>query len=192
MNLTTTTELEAVNEMLFGIGESPLNTLDDPGVVDAVIARQILQSVSRSIQSRGWHWNTIDSMTLPLTAFDNEIILPPNVLKADSVEPDERINVIQRGNRLYDKKNNTYRFDRPIAVTMVEFLPFEELPQPARTFITYQAIRRFQQGRVGSDTLNSFQEGDEKAAWAALMQAETETLDANIFDSPDVSGVLFR
>ena len=52
MQQTATTELEAINTMLSVIGESPVNTVDGSGVVDAVLARQILHEVSRHVQSR--------------------------------------------------------------------------------------------------------------------------------------------
>jgi len=39
--LQLTTELEAVNTMLMSIGESPVNTLDNPGVVDESLKRSL-------------------------------------------------------------------------------------------------------------------------------------------------------
>lgn len=192
MDLTPTTELMAVNAMLRAIGESPLNSLDDAGVVDAVLAQQTLEYVSRNVQERGWHWNTLESLSLSRGYPDGEIVLPDNTLKVDTVGPDECLPSIQRGNRLFNKRTNSFTYDKAVVVDLVEFLPFDEIPQAARTYITCQAIRKFQQDRVGSDTLSNFQETDEKLAWQQLMAAESEALDATIFDSLDMKIARFR
>lgn len=192
MELIPTTELMAVNAMLRAIGESPLNSLEDSGVVDAVLARQTLEYVSRNVQERGWDWNTLEGLTLPLSYPDKEIILPLNTLKVDTVGPDECLPAIQRGTRLFNKKTRSYAFPRPMIVDLVEFLPFEEIPQAARTYITYQAVRKFQQDRLGSDTLAGFNEKDEQIAWQQLLAAESESKDATIFDNWSVARVLAR
>lgn len=193
MDLIPTTELQAVNAMLRAIGESPVNSLAVPEAVDVVLAQQTLVDVSRNLQERGWYWNTMESLKLPLTYPSGEIKLPANCLKVDTVGSDEReYPVIQRGSRLFNKKTNSYTFDKALTVDLVEFLPFEELPQAARTFIVLSASRKFQEDRVGSETLAKFQLEDEKVAWGALISAESETRDANIFDSYDVARVMDR
>lgn len=192
MDLIPTTELMAVNAMLRAIGESPLNSLEDSGVVDAVLAQQTLEYVSRNVQERGWHWNTLEGLSLPLTYPSGEIPLPLNTLKVDTVGPDECLPSIQRGYRLFNKKTNSFIYTKPVTVDLVEFLPFDQLPQAARTYITFQAVRKFQQDRVGSETLSKFQETDEKIAWQQLLSAESEALDATIFDSVDMQIARFR
>jgi len=192
MNLTPTSELEAINLMLQGIGETPVNTVEDSGVVDAVLARQTLHNVSRDLQEKGWHWNTLEGLVLAVALPDNEIFLPDNTLKVDSSGKDEHVNVIQRGKRLFNKDTNSYSFTGPLTVDLVEFLPFEELPQAARSFIALNASRKFQQDRVGSETLSTFHQKDELKAWAALLASEAETADRTIFDNYSVARVLAR
>jgi len=192
MNLIPTTELEAINLMLFGIGESPVNSVEENGVVDAVVARSLLHNTSREVQERGWHWNTLEGFTLAVTLPFGFISLPDNTLKVDTVGADADRNLIQRGKRLFDKDRNTFVFDREVTVNLVEFLPFEELPQAARTFIAHEAAQRFQQSRVGSETLSTFEERHRLRAWAALLDAEAETADRSIFDNYDVTRVLIR
>lgn len=183
----------AVNAMLRAIGESPINTVSDSGNVDAELAQQTLETISRTVQERGWYWNTMEGLTLSVNPITGEIALPRNCLKVDTVGEDNRnYPVAQRGRRLFNKKTNSYKFDKALKVDLVEFLTFEELPQATRTYITYSAIRKFQEDRVGSDTLAKFQIEDEKAAWAAMLNAESEARDANIFDSYDVARVMDR
>lgn len=183
----------AVNAMLRAIGESPINTLTDSGNVDAELAHQTLETTSRTVQERGWYWNTMEGLTLSVNPQTGEIALPRNCLKVDTVGQDQcDYPVVQRGRRLFNKKTNTYSFPKALKVDLVEFLTFEELPQAARTYITYSSVRKFQEDRVGSDTLAKFQMEDEKAAWVAMLSAESEVRDASIFDSYDVARVMDR
>lgn len=48
--ISPTTELEAINTMLSTIGEAPISTVEDSGVIDAVMARQILRTVDREVR----------------------------------------------------------------------------------------------------------------------------------------------
>jgi len=192
LTLTPTTEKEAINLMLSGIGENPVNSLEDDGQVDTVLARQQLHAVSRDLQEKGWHWNTLEGLVLATTYLTNEISLPGNTLKVDTVDEDEQIDVVMRGKRLFNKTTNSYKFDKPVKVRLVEFLAFEELPQAARTYITLEAKQIFQQDRVGSDTLAAFHREQKLRAWAALLDAEAEVADRTVFDNYSVARVLDR
>lgn len=179
--LQLTTELEAVNTMLMSIGESPVNTLDNPGVVDAVLAKSTLDEVNREVQSRGWHFNTERNYKLVPEAFSPfNIYVPNGTLYLDAVDPN--IDVVTRGNpaRLYDKRNHTYEWASPVFVDMVVLLEFENLPQTARSYITIRAARLFQTRVVGSETLHGFHEQSEFQALLALKRAESARADRNL------------
>ena len=177
--LSPTTELEAINTMLSTIGESPVNTVEDTGNVDVVIARQILQSVSREVQARGWHFNTEKNYTItPDSA--GYLVLPNTVLKADTVYPDNSKDVVVRGSKLYDRENHTYVFTDAVKVEMTVLLTFDELPEVARNYVTIRASRIFQERVVGSDTLQAFNSQDEARAMVSLMEYEADTADLNI------------
>lgn len=193
MILTPTTELEAINLMLSVIGESPVNTVEDTGVVDAVVARQILIQASRDTQVVGWHWNTEIDYLISQTFPEGELVLPPNTLKVDTTGADADLDLVQRGNRLYDRKNHTFAVKKNVKVDLVLLLPFDQLPEAARSYISIRAARQFQERMVGSDTLWQFNTNDELRAWAALLNAEAETQDLNVFtDSSSVTRVLNR
>lgn len=190
--LSPTTELEAINTMLSTIGEAPVNTVEDNGIVDAVIARQILRSTSREVQSRGWHFNTEKGFLLTPDS-EGFITLPPTTLRVDTVDEFQDIDVVLRGNRLYDRRNHTFKFDKPIRVDAVILLPFEELPEVAREYITIRASRIFQERVVGSDILSSFSKSDELRALVSLQEMEADTADYNILtDNYSVARVLVR
>jgi hypothetical protein len=191
--LTLTTELDAINSMLSSIGESPVSTVDDSGVVDVVMARQILSSVNREVQSRGWHFNTEKGIQLNPSFPNKELVLPANTLRVDSVLEDAHIDVVQRGTRLYDRTNHTYAFDKSMKVDLVVLLAFEELPETARQYITIRASRIFQERTLGAPELSSFNSQDELFAKIAMLEADADTADYNMLtDSYSVARVLDR
>ena len=177
--LSPTTELEAINTMLSTIGESPVNAVEDTGNVDVVIARQILQTVSREVQARGWHFNTEKNYTITPDS-EGYLVLPNTVLKVDTVYPDCSKDVVVRGSRLYDRENHTYVFTDVVKVDMTILLTFDELPEVARNYVTIRASRIFQERVVGSDTLHAFNSQDEARAMVSLMEYEADTADLNI------------
>ena len=177
--LSPTTELEAINTMLSTIGESPVNAVEDTGNVDVVIARQILQTASREVQARGWHFNTEKNYTITPDS-EGYLVLPNTVLKVDTVYPDSSKDVVVRGSRLYDREKHTYVFTDAVKVDMTILLTFDELPEVARNYATIRASRIFQERVVGSDTLHAFNSQDEARAMVSLMEYEADTADLNI------------
>jgi hypothetical protein len=179
--LTPTTELEAINTILSVIGESPISSLSGiSSVADAVTAQSILSEVSRQVQTKGWHFNTDKSITLSPDAYSGEITIPPNCLRVDSATDDREIDVVNRGTKLYDRKNHTYKVNKQIKADMVVLLPFTDLPQAARHYITIKSARVFQARTVGSEALYQFTAQDEKDALIDLKKAEGITGDYNI------------
>lgn len=180
MDLTPTAELEAINEIIAALGESPVETLEDTGSAEVESAIARLRMTSRQVQEKGWHWNTAFT-TLPLTIDTGEVFVPANTLKADTIGEHQCIDAVLRGRRLFDRQNNTYRFKHALKVTLVQFLPFDELPEAGRQYITMAAKRQFQVDFVGDPSKAQPAGRDEMMAWAALRDAEAETQDANMF-----------
>lgn len=191
--LSPQTELEAVNSILASIGESPVSTLEDTGVVDAAMALRTLREVSREVQGRGWHFNMDTDYPLAPTFPENIIEVPRNSIRVEPTNPLSRIDFTVRGRKLYDRKNHTFKFNGTVMVTMVTLLPFEDIPQFARNYVAIRAARIFQQNTVGSPELSSFKDVDEARALVQLKEAEAETADYNIlYDNQAVAGVLIR
>lgn len=190
--LQQTTELEAINVMLTNIGESPVTTLNDPDVVDAGIARTILSSINREVQSQGW-WFNIDKQREFNPTSSNQIQLPVNTLRVDTTGLTADKNYVQRGRFLYDVVKHTFTIDKPVTIDIVQGLDFDEIPETARRYITLRAARVFQERMLGTPTLSSFNEGDEVNALAALKSEHAEAADHNILsDSYSTSNILQR
>ncbi len=192
--LTPTSELEAINTILSVIGESPISSLSEiSSVADAVTAQSILSEVSRQVQTRGWHFNTEKDFELSPDAFAKEIVIPSNALRVDSMGDDREMDVVQRGNKLYDRVKHTFQFDKSIKCDLVVLLPFDQLPQAARHYITIKSARVFQSRTVGAEALYSFNAIDERDAEIDLKRSEAVTGDYNILTSnPTVFRSLIR
>ena len=144
----STTKLEAVNELLDAIGEDPVSSLSS-GLDDAEAAERILDRISKRVQKTGWHCNTDEELTL-VRDLDGNISVPQNTLKIDTVGLSRCINVVMKGDRLYDVKNKTFTFDQSLICRVVYELDFEELTSALQDYITAIAAREFQASVMGS------------------------------------------
>lgn len=177
MPLKLTTELDAVNTLLSIIGESPVNQVENTGVVDAVLAKQLLDETSREVQQQGWSWN-VDTKYALAANTSGEIKTPATALNVDPSDP--WTDYVNRGGRLWDRKNHTYNIGKTVKVDITWLLEFKDLPQAARYFITVRAGRKFQDRVVGSEVLNGFNASDERRAWIDLQNHEANVADYNM------------
>jgi len=175
--LTPTTELEAVNECLANIGQTPVATVSGVIGVDAQQALQLVRSITREIQSEGWYWNTEVKYPLNRDAAGN-IFIPSYCLSVDPDGDYRDRDYVARGNRLYDRTNHTYVFTENITVTMTLGLPFDELPESARRYIALRAARIFQNRTEGSNDPEDQQEEDR--AYAMLRADDLRVADNNM------------
>ena len=188
--MTPLTQLEAVNIMLSAIGETPVNSLTS-GLVEAELAETILGQVSRTVQTAGWSCNRDTGVILSADT-NGEINLPTNALSADSVYESNGNNLVQRGTKMWDRKNLTFVINKAVKADLVYELAFTDIPPMARSYITVRAARIFQDRIVGADTLHGFQKIDEDQALIALNDAESEMQDHNLFNNYDVFRVIDR
>ena len=196
MPLTRTSKLEAVNIMLSAIGEAPVNSLDplDGELLpaDVSIAVNVLDEVSKETQMLGWNFNREINVSINPT-IDNEIILPANAASVDV----EAVNsggvpYVQRGERLYNKKDHTYTITSAVKCSIIYLLEWEDIPQAARHYIAIKSGRRLQDRTVGSELHHSFSATDEMQALVALKTSEAEAGDYSIFDNYDVYKTIDR
>jgi len=196
MTVTTrTTELEAVNTILSTIGEAPLNSLTGSLPVDGTVALNILSEIAREVQSAGWHFNTHYKVTLSRDT-DNKIPLATNILRVE-LDPNRysklQYDIVQRNNYLYNLAKNQNTFDTNFEdVIAVYLLPFDEIPEQAKRYITIRSARVFHDRTLGANTLHKFSTEDEARALIILKQAEASTGDYSIFDTPEQAYTITR
>ena len=172
MALGRTSFLDAVNRVLQMLGEAPVNSLQGQFGL-AKQAEDTLNDVSRTIQTEGWSFNTDLEKTLERNS-SNEIELSSNVSRVvvDNLEyPD--IDVVQRGDKLYDRRNNRYTFDEDLIVDMTTILEWDLLPEHARQYITIKAGRQLQESIIGSADLTKLNLTLELEARSHFFEEET-------------------
>lgn len=191
------TKLQAVNEMLWTVGEAPVSSLSS-GLGNAAIAETILDRVSREIQSLGWHVNTLRAYELTKNN-DNQFVLPDDTLKVDTVNhkggrkndtpvPSAFINAVMRRSAddtkwlLFDMDNHTETWSTPTTLTvdLVKLLNYADLNPSLQYYVWTKAARRYQQGAMSSIALHKLAESDVQEAMIQAMQEDLETEDYNI------------
>jgi len=183
--MALTTEIESVNQMLGHIGEAPINSLSDTAAlpISGSIALTTLREVAKEVQTEEWHFNTVTDHEISPDG-DDKIPLPAATLFADAV--DKTKDYVQRGLFLYNRKDRTYTFTTAVKVDLTEQLDWDDLPEPARRYITLRASRIFQGRIVGSRELEALIAVDEMQARARLQELDSQSSDRTIFDSADV------
>ena len=192
--MALTTKLEAVNTMIAVIGEAPVNTLGGTAVpITVVQAENVLDETNRAVQSEGWHFNTEYEYELTPDATTSKITLPANTLKVD-LDPEKYTNVdaVQRGLKLYDRKNHTEVWSGPIKATITFQLDFTETPEQIRHYVTIKAARIFSNRFLGSREIEGFTVRDEIEAKARAIDHDSETTPISIFDNYAVLRVIDR
>lgn len=178
------TKLDAVNSILAVIGEMPVTTLEGTLNADAVLASRMLEDVVRDVLVEGWYFNTDHNMELTPDVNGN-IELADTVINVD-VDPRYSIDVdvVQRGNRLYDKKNHTYTFTKPLkGVSMTLFLEFDELPASVKQYVLGLAKVKFQSNVLGDSALHQMLLQDLQKARTAFVAEDIRQSDRNLLDT---------
>ena len=194
--MALTTKLEAVNIMISVIGEAPVNTLGvGTGFIPVSVsqAESVLDETTKAVQSEGWHFNTEHEYPLTPDAVTKRIKLPGNTL---SVDLDPQIytdsDPVQRGRKLYDRKNHTDIWTKEVKASITFELDFEELPEQFRHYITVKSARIFASRFLGNREIEGFALRDEIEAKARAIESDSENADRTIFDSYSVLRVLDR
>ena len=186
MTITTrTTELEAVNTILSTIGEAPLSTLTGSLPVDGTTAKNILNEISREVQSAGWHFNTQYKVDLTRDS-NNKIPVGTDVVRVELNNKYDKssYDIVQRGTYLFNLATNLNTFTQDFTDnTLIYILNFEDIPEQARRYITIRSARVFHDRTLGATTLHKFSSEDEARSLSVMKQAETATGDNTIFDS---------
>ena len=181
------TELEAINAMLFDIGERPVNTLVNQSRLDVLRAIDSLKITNRMTQETGWWFNTEnvvialdtnDQYTLDTDLVHTEVIDGGPETPTDGYPPE----LVQRGTILYDRANALDTFpstSEDVTLRCVRLLEFEDLPATAREYIYCAASIRFQSRTLGSAAVDA---DLREQAMVALTSLREEDLDFENLD----------
>lgn len=178
-----TTQLQAINQMLSGIGQAPVVSLDVANP-EIAIALNVLDSVSREVQGEGWHFNT--EVNYPFTPDNSgDIYVPANILQLsdNKYSNTQKYQTVLRNGKLYDKVNHTFTFPvgETIKCDVVWQFDFEDLPQVFKDYITQRAARVFAGRVLGSEQMVTFNSTDEGVLRANCIAYDTSSSDVSIF-----------
>ena len=173
-------ELQAVNMLLAAIGEAAVSSLATATTVEVTQAKNLLSNTNRSIQQKGWHFNTEWDVTLSLDS-DSYLPLGSNIMSV--MVPGTLTTMRGRSGSpfLYDLDNNTFTFSGAItnAVT-ITLLDFVDTPQTFRQYVTVRAARIFQEEIIGQVSAESVNRVEEAEAYADLLDDETDRAGYNV------------
>jgi hypothetical protein len=102
------------------------------------------------------------------------------------------VDPVQRGLKLYDRKNHTEQWDSSVKGTITFELEFEDLPEQIRHYVAVKAARVFANRFIGTREIEGFTLRDEVEAKARAIDSDSENADRTIFDSYSVLRVLDR
>ena len=189
MELTPMTELEAVNEILASIGESPLNTLENLTDIDGINAYRILKNINRQFQSRGWSFNRNESYVLNPDSDTNKILWLDTLL---FIKDSNGTKYVKKGKYLYDLTNQTDTFKAPVTVEVILLTEFEDMPDAARSYIVAKASTEFSMKYLGDDGLLQGLRAREQEAWSYFNEYELDNNNYNMLENTYISGVKER
>lgn len=180
------TELDAVNQMLACIGESPVESLateETNTTSDAALALATLREVAREVQSEGWSWNTDFEVELSRTGADS-FTLPTSTLRAYfAPERYPGKELVIRGYRVYNRTEQSYSFpdlEKIIIQRLVKELDWDDLPYQAQRYVVMRSARIHAARFVNSDAVVGYTANDEQYARAMLIRDEGVTGNYNI------------
>ena len=168
------TELQAVNIMLAAIGEAAVSSLETATTVEVTQAKKLLSNTNRSLQQKGWHFNTEWDVTLSVNG-DGNIPVGNSVLSVLVPGTLTTLRGINGPMHLYDLDNNTFTFtaNKTNAVT-ITLLEFVDTPQTFRQYVTLRAARIFQEEIVGQVSAETINRQEEAEAYADLLDDEAD------------------
>jgi hypothetical protein len=173
MTLARTTFIQAVNRVLQMLGEAPINTLDGQFGL-AQQAQDSINDVSRKIQTEGWSFNTDYERLLMRDSITQQISVGANVSRVRvDMYSYPSIDVVMRGNRLYDRRAGTYQFDQDLYADVTYILEWDEVPEYAHQYFMIKAGRQLQEAILGSADLSRINAAAEAEAHSLFLEEET-------------------
>ena len=187
IQISTDTELSAVNSILGSIGQSPVtnitgNALQNPEIAFVV---NLLAEVNKDVQTIGWTFNTEHKVKRTPDAQGNYVV-PSNAIVYDISDGqiDRETNVVKRDGKLFDTINQTDVFTGEYYFDIVTLYPFTDVPPAIQRYIIARASMRAATQLVSNADLVKLLQVEEQQARANALEYETEQGDHNFMGFP--------
>jgi hypothetical protein len=186
--MAQTTTLDVVNACLKTMGETPLNAVDtDHPYVQAAL--NVLQDSNKLEQEVGWWFNS-DFPTLQPDGNTGFVYVPADALNVELAP--ENVQLVQRGNRLYDTYNNTYVIGREVLTRVIREIPFEDLPENVKLMVSLRTQLDFQSSYDADDAKYQKIYASYGQAYNRVRRMHIRNMKTNAFNTPHASYSLSR
>ena len=190
IQISTDTELSAVNSILGSIGQSPVtnitgNSLQNPEIAFVV---NLLGEVNKDVQTIGWTFNTEHKVKRTPDAQGNYVV-PSNAIVYDISDGqiDRQTNVVRRDGKLYDTVHQTNVFTQDFYFDIITLYAFTDVPPAIQRYIIARASMRAATQLVSNGDLVKLLQVEEQQARANALEYETEQGDHNFMGFPQES-----
>ncbi len=195
IQISTDTELSAVNSILGSIGQAPITSLThnppDPDPLEnpeISFIKNLLDEVSKDVQTTGWHFNTQNRVKIEPDA-NGHFIIPANAILFDISEGqiDRNRDVVRKDGKLFDLVHNTDVFTQGFYFDIISLYQFVDLPPAIQRYVIARASVRAATQLVTNADLVKLLQMEEQQARANAMEYETEQGDHSFFGLPQQS-----
>lgn len=128
--------LRAINEILPKLGERPVTSLEAKSPTLAVILPQIEFELDLCV-APGWWFNTAYNVDI-FPDSEGNLMVPEDTISF--ITNRDQKDVVVRGDRFYRLHDRSYKFTEKVTGTLIQRVPFEELPENAARFVMYSAL----------------------------------------------------
>ena len=175
-------KLEAVQMLLRAIGSSPVNSLNvaHPDVANALNS---LERLRKSVQKRGWWFNTDYNVVFQADINTGEVRIPKEITKFIPAEA----TFVKRGRKVYNSQTQTFNIGTSVtALKTVRSLEWEDLPSSMQEYAAYLACAQFISDELEDTTK---EEKYQKLAGISKIDLDAEDLESikvNVFHNARV------
>lgn len=160
------TRTEMVRLILKKNGRNPPSGLDTGANSEQGLAEEILDATSREVQvSKRWAFADRLEQDIVPDGTTSELYVPTGTLVVQSDAGDKDLDLVQVGEKLYDRKNDTYTFTTTTSVRVSLLYKPECLPMHVRIAVVFKAAAEFaaQRSSVDPSAAGYFQKLDLEA-----------------------------
>tara|TARA_R110002020_G_C16276849_1_gene771520 strand:+ start:959 stop:1564 length:606 start_codon:yes stop_codon:yes gene_type:complete len=176
------TELEALNMLLRAIGQRAVVDIDST-LPSAENARDTLNRIRGTAQGRGWWFNLDYNVVYTPDEVSGHIELPSQIRTVRT----ETSDIIKRGNKLYDRYNQTFIFTAPVCVVREQrTVDWDDMPADMQVYVAHRAAADFISDELEDAAKEERHNG---LAGLALVEVKKQDLEANrynVFNTPRV------
>ena len=187
IQISTDTELSAVNSILGSIGQSPVTNTTGDALLNPEIqfVVNLLNEVNKDVQSTGWTFNSEYRVKKSPDGNGNYVV-PANAILFDISDGqiDRETNVVRRDGKLYDTIHQTNVFTQDFYFDIITLYAFTDVPPPIQRYIIARASMRAATQLVSNGDLVKLLQLEEQQARANALEYETEQGDHNFMGFP--------